>query len=38
LAEDLVRRNVEVIVTGGGSPGVAKAATPTIPIVFSGRG
>ena len=34
MAEDLVRRNVEVIVAGGGSPGVAKAATATIPIVF----
>jgi putative ABC transport system substrate-binding protein len=34
LAEDLVRRNVEVIVATGGSPGVAKKATATIPIVF----
>jgi len=34
LTEDLVRRDVEVIVAGGGSPGVAKAATATIPIVF----
>jgi putative ABC transport system substrate-binding protein len=34
LAEDLVRHNVEVIIAGGGSPGIAKAATATIPIVF----
>jgi putative ABC transport system substrate-binding protein len=34
LAEDLVQRNVEVIVAGGGSPGVAKKTTATIPIVF----
>lgn len=34
LAEDLVRRNVEVIVAGGGSPGVAKKTTATTPIVF----
>jgi putative tryptophan/tyrosine transport system substrate-binding protein len=34
LAEDLVRHNVEVIVAGGGAPGIAKAATTTIPIVF----
>jgi putative ABC transport system substrate-binding protein len=34
LAEDLVRRNVEVIVASGSSPGIARAATATIPIVF----
>jgi putative ABC transport system substrate-binding protein len=37
LANDLVKRQVEIIVTGGGAPSalVAKNATATIPIVFS---
>ena len=36
LAADLVRRKVEVIVTGGGTPDAfaAKSATTAIPIVF----
>jgi ABC-type uncharacterized transport system substrate-binding protein len=37
LAGDLVRKGVAVIVAGGGSatPGVAKAVTTTIPVVFN---
>ena len=37
MANDLVRRNVDVIVTRGGTPAIraAKNATSTIPIVFA---
>ena len=40
LAEDIVRRPVIVLMTGGGEPSAlaAKAATSTIPIVFSAGG
>src|SRR5215211_4802078 len=40
MARDLVARNVNVIVSGGGSPSTlaAKGATSTIPIVFANVG
>jgi putative ABC transport system substrate-binding protein len=40
LAADLVKRNVNVLVAGGGSPSVlaGKAATTTIPVLFTGAG
>jgi ABC-type uncharacterized transport system substrate-binding protein len=34
LAQDLVRQNVEAIVTSGGAPRAALEASSTIPIVF----
>jgi putative ABC transport system substrate-binding protein len=38
MAADLVRRQVAVIFSGGGTTDAAKAATSTIPIVFSING
>jgi putative tryptophan/tyrosine transport system substrate-binding protein len=38
MADDLVRRHVAVIVAAGGSQPMAKAATSTIPIVFTAGG
>jgi putative ABC transport system substrate-binding protein len=38
MAADLARRRVALIFSGGGTGEAAKAATPTIPIVFSMNG
>src|SRR5262245_39507211 len=35
IAAEFVRRNVDIIVTGGGAVVVAKQATSSIPIVFA---